>query len=154
MRHSSFHVNRINFSLDWLRYNCITNSGSVARLMPNLIRIYLHISLHIPFSLFLYLSLVTSLSSTDEFSFGQFLRHLPLRWIVWAISDRLPCAYRAYITNKGKCARLLNSPIYTCKGSQDSINVNRICAGQMENMRKLIFVFPLDTFSCDADHKF
>ena len=27
-------------------------------------------------------------------------------------------------------------------------------AGQMENMRRLIFVFPLDTFSCDADHKF
>ena len=72
-------------------------------------------------------------------------RHLPLRWIVWAISDRMPCAYRGYITNKGKCARLLNS-IYTCKSSQDSVNANRIYAGQTENMRRLIFVFPLDTF--------
>ena len=61
---------------------------------------------------------------------------------------------RGYITNKGKCAGLLNSPIYTCKGSQDSVNANRIYAGQTENMRRLIFVFPLDTFSCDADHKF
>ena len=25
---------------------------------------------------------------------------------------------------------------------------------EMENMHRLIFVFPLDTFSCDADHKF
>ena len=72
----------------------------------------------------------------------------------WAISDRMPCAYRGYITNKGKCARLLNSPIYTCKGSQDSVNANQIYAGQTENMRRLIFVFPLDTFSCNADHKF
>ena len=62
--------------------------------------------------------------------------------------------YRCYITNKGKCARLLNSPIYTCKGSQDSVNANRIYAGQMDSMGRLIFVFPLDTFSCDADHKF
>ena len=64
------------------------------------------------------------------------------------------CVQRLYITNKVKCARLLNSPIYTCKGSQDSVNANRIYAGQKENMRRLIFVFPLDTFSCDADHKF
>ena len=110
--------------------------------------VFVNISLPSPFSRFLYLS------SIDEFGFSQFLRHLPLRWIVWAISDRMPCAYRGYITNKGKCARLLNSPIYTCKGSQDSVNANRIYAGQTENMRRLIFVFPLDTFSCDADHKF
>ena len=66
----------------------------------------------------------------------------------------MPCAYRGYLTNKGKFARLLNSPIYTCKGSQDSENANRIYAGQTEYMRRLIFVFPFDTFSCDADHKF
>ena len=34
------------------------------------------------------------------------------------------------------------------------VNVNRIYAGGTENMRRLIFVFPLGTFSCDADHKF
>ena len=66
----------------------------------------------------------------------------------------MPCTYRGYITNKDKCARLLNSPIYTRKGSQDSVNANRIYAGQMEKMHRLIFVFLLDTFSCDADHKF
>ena len=53
-----------------------------------------------------------------------------------------------------KCARLLISPIYTCKGSKDSVNANQIYAGQTENILRLIFVFPLDTFSCDADHKF
>ena len=66
----------------------------------------------------------------------------------------MPCANRCFITNKGKCARLLNSRIYTCKGSQDSVNANLIYAGQTENMHRLVFVFPLDTFSCDADHKF
>ena len=126
---------------------CVTNSGNGVRLMPNLIRI-INISLPSPFSLLIYLS------SIDEFGFSQFLRHLPLRWIVWAITDRMPCAYRLYITNKGKCACLLNSPIYTSKGSQDSVNAKRIYAGQTENMCRLIFVFPLDTFSCDTDHKF
>ena len=53
----------------------------------------------------------------------------------------MPCAYRCYITNKGKCARLSISPIYTCKGSQDSVNANGIYTGQTENMRRLIFVF-------------
>ena len=52
------------------------------------------------------------------------------------------------------CNEQLNSPIYTCKGSQDSVNAIRIYAGQTENMRRLIFVFPLDTYTCDADHKF
>ena len=66
----------------------------------------------------------------------------------------MPCAFRGYITNKDKWARLLNSPIYACKGSQESVNANWIYAGQTENMRRLIFVFPLDTFSCDTDHKF
>ena len=110
--------------------------------------VFTNMSLLSFFSVFLYLS------GIDEFGLGQFLRHLPLRWIVWAISDRMPCAHSGYTANKGKCARLLNSPIYTCKGSQDSINANRIYAGQTENMRRLIFVFPLDTFSCDAYHKF
>ena len=58
------------------------------------------------------------------------------------------------MTNKGECARLLNSPIYTCKSSQDSVNANWKYAGQTENMCRLIFVFPLDTVSCEADHKF
>ena len=45
------------------------------------------------------------------------------------LGDKGPYAMgvqRLYITNKVKCARLLNSPIYTCKGSQDSVNANRI----------------------------
>ena len=66
----------------------------------------------------------------------------------------MQCAYRRYITNMGKCAGQLNSSIYTCKGPQDSVNANRIYAGQTENMRRLIFVFALVTFSCNADHKF
>ena len=120
---------------------CVTNSGKVARLMPNSIHISSFSFLSFPY-----------LPSIEEFGFGQCLRHLPLRWIDWAISDRMPCAYRCYITSK--CGRLLTSPIYTCKRSQDSVKANRIYAGQTENMRRLIFVFPLDTFSCDADHKF
>ena len=52
-----------------------------------------------------------------------------------------------------KCAPLLNSSIYTCKGSQDSVDANRIYAGQTEDICRLIFVFPLVTFSCDPDHK-
>ena len=63
------------------------------------------------------------------------------------------CVQRLY-NKQGQVRSPIKSPIYTCKGSQDSVNANQIYAGQTENMRRLIFVFPLDTFSCDADHKF
>ena len=46
----------------------------------------------------------------------------------------------------GKCACLLNFSVYTCKGPQDSVNANRMYAGQMENMRRLIFVFSVSYF--------
>ena len=64
----------------------------------------------------------------------------------------MPSAHRGY-ANMGKCACLLNSSVYTCKDPQDSVNENQMYPGQMENMRRLIFVFSI-TFSCNVDHKF
>ena len=49
----------------------------------------------------------------------------------------MPYAYKAYITNKGKCAR---------QGPKDSTHANRVYAGQTEKMRRVIFVFPIVTF--------
>ena len=68
------------------------------------------------------------------------------------LGDKQPYTMCVQRTNMG--ARLLNSSIYTCKGSQDSVNANRIYAVQTGNMRRLIFVFLLVPFSCDTDHKF
>ena len=46
----------------------------------------------------------------------------------------------------GKCACLLNSSVYSCKGPQDFVNGNRMYAGQTQNMRRLIFVFSISYF--------
>ena len=53
----------------------------------------------------------------------------------------MPCAYRGYIANLGKCARRLTASIYTCKGPQDSLNANWIYADETLKTHRLIFVF-------------